>query len=456
MDKNLVHLHILNGSREIPIKGTPKKYYNLYSECWQDDGIKRPNIAEVGERLSALEYLNDDVIKKDNTVPTLCILAREIKINIFRFILHPKNLSLTCRCWNDIINCPQARAEWILYHYGNAHSLFHAVRLGPCFINNSVAESILAKGGLFSHYFAQRLLMDFGCIDNFNELVEHKIRHIKQADAEKIQHLQKKNSVHWACDLPIQVFIYLVLETPKRFNELEIALKGNDMKLFHLYTGDVNKINERLSELIELGFKLTYSVICDILEHRFYDIGEILLESFLSLKKDNHFFENCVIEVIKPERNLKKMDLLDFLYNNMKQNQEEIFLNAMRFYHFNGNDCEKLKTYTTSIRPLSLSKIYYDWALSKFKANSIIASLCFEDILQTRISIISNLSDKKPLSAWNDYRQIDTKLLGVWIDGIRLISGNPGEYVKSRRPSSTVMLMTFSHSQTSSKYFLYQ
>ncbi|CAG8518030.1 35154_t:CDS:2, partial [Racocetra persica] len=46
------------------------------------------------------------------------------------------------------------------------------------------------------------------------------------------------------------------------------------------------------------------------------------------------------------------------------------------------------------------------------------------------------------------------KFLAVWIDGIRLISGNPGEYVQSRRPSSAVTLMTFSGSPISPVDFL--
>ncbi|CAG8845374.1 17388_t:CDS:1, partial [Racocetra persica] len=40
-----------------------------------------------------------------------------------------------------------------------------------------------------------------------------------------------------------------------------------------------------------------------------------------------------------------------------------------------------------------------------------------------------------------------TKFLGVWIDGIRLVSGNIGTYIQSRRPSSVITLITFPSSQ---------
>ncbi|CAG8736128.1 24734_t:CDS:2, partial [Dentiscutata erythropus] len=115
------------------------------------------------------------------------------------------------------------------------------------------------------------------------------IRHISQADAERIQRLQQKHNLPWASDLPISVFAYIVTEASKR----------------------------------------------------------------------------------------------------MKRNQEQLFLDAMRFHELDGYliDHEKLQTYTTSIKSLSLSPIYYYWALSKFKPDSSIASLCFKDILEKRISI---------------------------------------------------------------------
>ncbi|CAG8520488.1 31090_t:CDS:10 [Gigaspora margarita] len=116
-------------------------------------------------------------------------------------------------------------------------------------------------------------------------------------------------------------------------------------------------------------------------------LGKIIsLGNFLYLDKNSKENEwiiqlDITVEAIKSERNLKKLNLLDFLYNIIKQNQKQLFLDAMRFHGLDGYliDQEKLTTYTTSIKSLTLSPIYYYWALSKFKANSFIASLLVDD-----------------------------------------------------------------------------
>ncbi|CAG8662082.1 20864_t:CDS:2, partial [Dentiscutata erythropus] len=73
---------------------------------------------------------------------------------------------------------------------------------------------------------------------------------------------------------------------------------------------------------------------------------------------------------------------------------DEIKINIFRFILYPKNlsltckvDYEKLETYTSSIKFLTLSSTYYHWALMTFKVDSPITSLCFNDILQTRISI---------------------------------------------------------------------
>ncbi|CAG8692075.1 625_t:CDS:2 [Cetraspora pellucida] len=232
-------------------------------------------------------------------------------------------------------------------------------------------------------------LGSFSCSDKNSKENEWKIQlAIKTENNESLANRDhskniKARNAH-ALKIPLVVPTLNSLVDEIKINIFKFILYPKNLSLTY-----VNKINERLSEFIELGFRLTYSLICDIFqlfEHRLDDIGEPLLESFSSLKKDEHFFENCIIETIKPQRNLKKIDLLEFLYRNMKQNKEGIFLNAMKFHGLDNHliDNEKLKT-STPIKSLSLSPIYYYWSLSKFKSNSLIASLCFKDILQTRI-----------------------------------------------------------------------
>ena len=59
----------------------------------------------------------------------------EIKTNVFKYVDSPINLALTCRSWSIISKDAYAKTEWLLVHYGRAHALFHAVRLGPTFID---------------------------------------------------------------------------------------------------------------------------------------------------------------------------------------------------------------------------------------------------------------------------------------------------------------------------------
>src|SRR5579862_1083077 len=87
----------------------------------------------------------------------------KIKINIFKYVDYPLNLSLTCRNWSVIAKDPYAKIEWLLVRYGNnANALYHAVRLGPTFIDIPVFRALITKNVTISRYFIQRLLMHFG------------------------------------------------------------------------------------------------------------------------------------------------------------------------------------------------------------------------------------------------------------------------------------------------------
>ncbi|CAG8483192.1 3160_t:CDS:2 [Dentiscutata erythropus] len=150
------------------------------------------------------------------------------------------------------------------------------------------------------------------------------------------------------------------------------------------------------------------------------------------------------------ERNLKKLNLLDFLYRSIKQNQEQLFLDAMRFHGLDNHliDHDKLQTYTTSIKSLSFSPIYYYWALSKFKSVSSIASLCFKDILETRISIdIKRQNSDEILNGiqteieiacniYNTYCNMRNFFLPIYMNSISLVSDDDilGPLFKSYLP----------------------
>src|ERR1051325_9726249 len=102
-------------------------------------------------------------------------LSDELRVEIFKFLNTPISLALTNRKWYSISQDPHARAELLIYKYGRAHALFHAVRLGEGFITEDVVQALLARDAILSRYFIQRLLMQFGSYDK--RLIELKIEH---------------------------------------------------------------------------------------------------------------------------------------------------------------------------------------------------------------------------------------------------------------------------------------
>ncbi|CAG8561612.1 14857_t:CDS:2 [Cetraspora pellucida] len=83
----------------------------------------------------------------------------------------------------------------------------------PMNLSISFARAIITKEGIFSRYFAQRLLIHYSEYDQ--KLIELKISHgIRQTVVDRIKSLQK--NVLWA---------------------------SNDMELFHFLSGDPHTIN---------------------------------------------------------------------------------------------------------------------------------------------------------------------------------------------------------------------
>src|SRR6266498_3399673 len=92
-------------------------------------------------------------------------LYDELNVEIFKYVSTPISLIVTNCKWRDISQDPHARVEWLIYKYGIAHALFHAVRLGNTFLTLEVVRTLLHKKIIFSRYFLQRLLMHFGNYD---------------------------------------------------------------------------------------------------------------------------------------------------------------------------------------------------------------------------------------------------------------------------------------------------
>src|ERR1043165_4426662 len=151
----------------------------------------------------------------------------------------------------------------------------------------------------------------------------------------------------------------------------------------------VSVVVSRLDPLIELGFQLTDIVMEKafyLLKHRLNEIGDILMDTFRIVHNDkleSDIARLILIQAIKPERNHKKTDLLEFLINKI-DDPEEALMDALEFYNVGFKfDVNSIKT--RKIRSLSVHSNLYYWILKKYGPNSEIAQKCFEDILESRV-----------------------------------------------------------------------
>ncbi|CAG8459337.1 5994_t:CDS:1 [Cetraspora pellucida] len=140
-----------------------------------------------------------------------------------------------CRRLAIISKDPQVKAAWIIYQFGAAHCLFYAVKLGPSYLDVAVAQAIIAQGGILSRYFVQRLHMNFGASDE--KLIE-----LKAAHGIGSSQSQDPQNIPWASNLPINVYIFLLKEATRIYGP-DLCLKGNDMELFHFYSGGPHTIH---------------------------------------------------------------------------------------------------------------------------------------------------------------------------------------------------------------------
>src|SRR5205085_1233708 len=137
-----------------------------------------------------------------------------------KYVKYPFNLDLTCRGWSSIAKDPQVRSEWLIAHYGKEHALFHAVRLGPTFINDAVCDALFKKSVIISEYFISKLLMNFGMRDQ--RLIQFRIRY----------DVRRSISVSsWGSNLPMGIFKLLVEKGYDNANK-DLSLRERDIKLF--------------------------------------------------------------------------------------------------------------------------------------------------------------------------------------------------------------------------------
>ena len=86
----------------------------------------------------------------------------------------------------------------------------------------------------------------------------------------------------------------------------------------------VNTVVARLRQLSGLGFELTDLVMEEafhLFENRLNEIGNILISAFQVIrnKSRSEIACSCLIRAIRPERNHRKIDVLEFLMGNIEQ-----------------------------------------------------------------------------------------------------------------------------------------
>ncbi|RGB35559.1 hypothetical protein C1646_759190 [Rhizophagus diaphanus] len=173
-------------------------------------------------------------------------LYDELSIEIFKYITTPISLILTSRKWYAISQDSHARAEWLIYKYGKSHALFHAIRLDS-FITLDVVQALLARNVVMSRYFVQRLLMYFGNHDQ--RLIELKVEYNLNQVNDRTR--EKKLCAPWASNLSLPIFTKLVNEAFNILKDPELAIKGNDMELFHFLSAGPLVINYAPQKLFQ-------------------------------------------------------------------------------------------------------------------------------------------------------------------------------------------------------------
>ncbi|CAI2177979.1 2670_t:CDS:2 [Funneliformis geosporum] len=162
----------------------------------------------------------------------------------------------------------------------------------------------------------------------------------------------------------------------------------------------VSDVIKRLKDLIELGFELKYSVIVDAL-HMFEDrldvIGDLLWNVFCAFRSDEpmkcayKFFQ----EALKPERNLKKDHLLNFLKSKFDYHEQIIKKIVVKYF-----EDEKIDNMESRKKSLIFSPKVYRYILNTYGRESELTLECFKDIsaLKTYIDDASLNSEADVMS----------------------------------------------------------
>ncbi|GET55119.1 hypothetical protein GLOIN_2v1490054 [Rhizophagus irregularis DAOM 181602=DAOM 197198] len=364
----------------------------------------------------------------------------EIKINIYKYIDFPLNLALTCRNWSVISKDAYAKTEWLLVRYGKSHALFQAVRLGPTFIDIPLielkiehnvgqldADRIRAFQQKIKSPWASNLpifvftyLLDEGYkqLANMNETLPSKgndmeLFHFLSAGPHVINYapgMLRKNLK----DIEDLILNKRFVPFPPRPKAYQLDLNSDP----HIHqqpipeeypSKDGFENNRQLNviargilihpDLVNLWKQIGYYEICN-------DVNDLVMQGALlilfpptpasdwscpSIEMMHSICENVYSlalkffrEAFKPERNLKKDDLLNFLKSKFVYH-EQVIKQVVKQYFIE----EKMSDITLRRKSLILSPKIYQYVLRTYSKDSELTVICFEDILTLRIYIDS-------------------------------------------------------------------
>jgi hypothetical protein len=288
---------------------------------------------------------------------------------------------------------------------GNDMELFHFLSAGPLVINQA-PQKILQNLGFIEDLILNKNFIPFP--PRPKPLYEDTVEYVQSIQARAHEEYPSKDGYENSRQLNVIARAILIhpdlVNLWKRIGYHEICVDVNELvmqgALLILFpptpsndweSPGVNIVVARLRQLIELGFQLTDLVMEEafhLFENRLNEVGIILMNAFQVIRNKSkpEIACSCLIRAIRPERNHRKIDVLEFLMSNIEQ--PEIALEAaLEAYKVGFQlDVNSIKT-TKGVRSLSVHSNLYYWVLKTYGRGSSITQKCFEDIIESRIWI---------------------------------------------------------------------
>ncbi|RIB21098.1 kinase-like domain-containing protein [Gigaspora rosea] len=416
---------------EKAVANTPPEYVNLYKRSWSSDPDKRPTLSEILTELEKLSVVQK-ILEKGG------IISRYF---IQRLNIHVDNIDTKKNktCWAN--NIPTTVITCI---FNEAKKRLN-IDLSELFRNNDMKlfDNLLN----YSHDKEKNLKSIKQLILNW-KFIPHPPRPKNQRLDEKILQIYPAEDGYENHE-ELRIIARAILICNNLINDWkeigyhDIVYDINDLVIeeaFHMLfpSGQTTsyimpseeRITQILQQLLGFGFKLTYSVIFDLIqffEPKLNDIGERIFNFFILIQENDprnlystqelrkDFFTKIVIEAIKPKSNFKNIESLKVIYKSIGLECEAVFMEAMMYHRdkssFYANEKEKMIEHPYSneripnYKHLLFNSLYYEWIITEFSEDSELAVFSFNDILRTIISMDKfnqNTDEKVPSCTYDE------------------------------------------------------